>query len=200
MPGLLSNDDPARRKRRNIFLASKPVSAPERAMLPATSSSCRVTPETEDLAGAMKPVSIITALFLGALCGGPGVAGAAAQDCVPIEGAAALRALLADQTLSGHTREGKAWTEYYWPDGRSSYDQDACVIPGQWRVSEKGACFGYPTLESDDVSCYLLFRDNGQIDFVPDDSGDSDAEFIAETMRSGNAERLPATLTGNCGG
>jgi hypothetical protein len=46
----------------------------------------------------------------------------------------------------------------------------------------------------------LLFRDNGQIDFVPDDSGDSDADFVAETIKPGNAERLPATLTGNCGG
>jgi hypothetical protein len=139
-------------------------------------------------------------LFLATFCGRLDVAGAAAQDGVAITGEGALRQLFADQTFSGHTREGAAWTEYYWPDGRSSYQQDACVTAGEWRVSQKGACFAYPGFENGEVSCYLLFRNNGQIDFVPDEGGDPDAEFIAESIKPGNAGGLPRAASGNCGG
>jgi len=145
----------------------------------------------------MRPASIVTGLFLAALCG---ASSAAAQDGVAITGEAALRALFADQTFYGHTSEGTAWMEYYWPDGRSSYEQDACVTAGEWRVSKNGACFAYPTFENGEVSCYPLFRNNGQIDFVPDEGGDSDAEFIAESIKPGNVERLPPTAAGNSGG
>jgi hypothetical protein len=145
----------------------------------------------------MRPAALVTALFLAAL---GGASGAAADDGVAITGEAALRALFADQTFYGHTSDDAPWTEYYWPDGRSSYEQDACVTPGEWRVSTNGACFAYPTFENGEVSCYLLFRNNGQIDFVPDEGGDPDAEFIAESIKPGNAERLPPTATGNCGG
>jgi hypothetical protein len=145
----------------------------------------------------MRSASIVTGLFLAAL---RGASSAAAEDGVAVTGEAALRALFADQTFHGHTREGAAWTEYYWPDGRSSYEQDACVTAGEWRVSENGACFAYPTFENGEVACYLLFRNDGQIDFVPDEGGDPDAEFIAESIKPGNAERLPPTPAGNCGG
>jgi hypothetical protein len=148
----------------------------------------------------MKPVSVATGLLLVALCGGLSVAGAAAEDGVAITGEPALRMLFVDQTFYGHTREGTAWTEYYWPDGRSSYKQDDCITPGHWRASETGACFAYPSFENGEVSCYLLFRSNDQIDFVPDGGGDPDAEFIAETIKAGNAGGLPATAGGNCGG
>jgi len=144
----------------------------------------------------MKSAPLLAALFFAALCG----ASAAAEDGVAVTGETALRALFADRTFYGHTSEDAAWTEYYWPDGRSSYEQDACVTAGEWRVSEKGACFAYPTFENGEISCYLLFRNNGQINFVPDEGGDPDAEFIAESIRPGNAERLPPTATGDCGG
>jgi hypothetical protein len=143
---------------------------------------------------------IVAGPFLAALGGRLSVSGAAAQDGVAINGEAALRTLFADQTCHGHTREGAAWTEYYWPDGRSSYKEDACVTAGEWRVGRNGACFASPAFGSGEVSCYLLFRNNGQIDFVPDEGGDPDAEFIAESIAPGNAERLPLTPTGDCGG
>jgi hypothetical protein len=84
----------------------------------------------EDSEVTMRAASIVTALLLAALGGGPTVAGAAAQDGVAITGEPALRMLFVDQTFDGHTREGTAWTEYYWPDGRSSYKQDDCITPG----------------------------------------------------------------------
>ena len=139
-------------------------------------------------------------LCLAALCGRQDVPSAAAQDGVAITGEVALRQLFADQTFHGHTPEEAAWSEYYWPDGRASYREGGCVTPGQWRVSDKGACFAYPAFENGEVSCYLLFRDDGQVDFVPDEGGDPDAEFIAESITPGNVERLPPGASGNCGG
>ena len=143
---------------------------------------------------------IAAALLLAALCGQLRAAGAAAQEGVAITGEAALRQLFADQTFHGYTREDAAWSEYYWPDGRASYREGGCVTPGQWRVSNKGACFAYPAFENGEISCYLLFRNNGQIDFVPDEGGDPDAEFIAESITPGNLERLPPAASGSCGG
>lgn len=148
----------------------------------------------------MKPTPIVAGLCLAALCGTLTVAGATAGDGEPITGAATLRQLFVDHTFYGHTGEGVPWMQYYRPDGRSSYKHNDCITPGHWRVSAKGACFAYPSFENGEVSCFLLFRSNGQIEFVPDEGGDPDAEFIAETIKPGNPGGLPQTAAGNCGG
>jgi hypothetical protein len=144
----------------------------------------------------MRPASLAAALVLAASLGAQV---AIAQDDTAITGEAALRTLFTEQTFYGHTREGSAWTEYYRADGKSAYREGDCVTPGEWRVSENGACFAYPTFESGEIACYRLFRDGDQIDFVPDEGGDSDADFLTESIKPGNAEQLPMSMTGSCG-
>jgi hypothetical protein len=143
----------------------------------------------------MRYASVTAGLVFAALL----ARGAIAQEGTEIKGETALRALFTDQTFSGHTRDGDAWTEYYRPDGHSAYREGTCVTPGEWRVSENGTCFAYPTFENGEIACYHLFRDKDQIDFVPDEGGDSDAEFLAESIKPGNAEQLPMSMTGSCG-
>jgi len=144
----------------------------------------------------MRPVSLAAGLILAVSLGAQETM---AQDDMAITGEAALRALFAGQTFYGHTREGSAWAEYYRPDGKSAYREGDCVTPGEWRVNENGACFAYPAFESGEIACYRLFRDGDQIDFVPDEGGDSDADFLAESIKPGNPEQLPMSMTGSCG-
>ena len=144
----------------------------------------------------MRPASLTAALILAASLGGQSASG---QDDTAITGEAALRALFNEQTFYGHTSEGSAWAEYYRGDGKSAYREGDCVTPGEWRVSENGACFAYPTFEGGEIACYRLFRDGDQIDFVPDEGGDSDADFLAESIKPGNPEQLPMSMTGSCG-
>ena len=117
-----------------------------------------------------------------------GATTAAAKPAGDKVGAADLPAIVADRTYRG-VDEGKAYAEYYAPDGSLRGKSGADPYTGSWQVVGEELCFSYPATDprqgSGETDCYAVFTNGDAVNWV-----DRNGEVVEATYVEGNPDGL----------
>jgi hypothetical protein len=134
-----------------------------------------------------------------ALCLSAAVAPAARADEAPPDPAdrvserQAIEKLLTDQTFYGrYNPDGKAWSEYQAPDGRTAYREENCIYAGHWWIQGDLVCYRYDAFNAGRPACFAVFRRGPQLGFyMPGADGQWLLNAYTLDRKPGNPDQMP---------
>lgn len=120
------------------------------------------------------------------------------SDAKLITDPGALRTLLTDRTVHAvYLPDGSTWREFSASDGRTIWDEGSCIHPGTWRISGSAVCYRYPSWESGEPQCFIVYQSAKATHFVGLDSATGAHSLVSNAYEilDGNPDGLPLNAT-----